>query len=170
MLFHRFEKMQKNNNNFLANRNFHSFFSNKKPKSLPSSKTSETAFKKYFKLTVSDQPLSPFRKAYEIWKTNPTARRIQHGGKWFFAIAFILFWKEGVAIPGQRNLRLLEIELRFKYVTRQSQEKDQDRFNRVLRYLNWKLEFANRHGMLMVKMIGHDLKYLTKLIKQSKEL
>ena len=78
----------------LQRRYFHSFF-NKKPK-----KANDTAFKKYFRLTIADQPISPFRKGYEIWKTNPIARKITNSFKWFFAIGFIFYWKEGTSLPG----------------------------------------------------------------------
>ena len=33
-------------------------------------KDNKSNFKKYFRLTIDDKPVSPFRKAYEVWKTN----------------------------------------------------------------------------------------------------
>ena len=73
-----------------------------------------SSFKKFFKLTVEDRPISPFRKGYEIWKTNPVARRLSMGLKWSFALGFVLWWKQGISIPGQYYMRLAEIELRYR--------------------------------------------------------
>lgn len=91
--------------------------------------------------------MSPFKKAYEVWKTNPTCRRIALMLKYAFALGFFFYWKSGVSLPGQKYLRLLEMELRFRYVTRKSQEglviAD------IVRYLNWKIEFAESHKMAL---------------------
>ena len=33
-------------------------------------KDNKSNFKKYFRLKIEDKPVSPYRKAYEVWKTN----------------------------------------------------------------------------------------------------
>ena len=55
-------------------------------------KDNKSNFKKYFRLTIDDKPVSPFRKAYEVWKTNPSIRKMKLGFKWILAIGFLLYF------------------------------------------------------------------------------
>lgn len=108
---------------------------------------------------LEDRPISPFRKAYEIWCTNPTARRISLGLKWLFAIGFLLYWKDGSSLPGQKYLRLLEMQGRFYSATRQGPESS-EYISTVVRYLSWKVEFAKRHGLLSAGLLAGDLNFV----------
>lgn len=117
-----------------------------------------SGFKRFFKLTVQDRPISPLRKAYEIYKTNPTIRRITMILKWTFALSFLLYYKQGVSLPGQYYFRLAEIELRFNFTTRAGQE--EHGIKSIVSFLHWKLQFCQSHDMLSVEMITNDLDYL----------
>ena len=81
-------------------------------------RSESSVFKRYFRVGLEDRAISPWRKAREVWKTNPTCRRISLLVKYTFAIGFIFYWKQGVSLPGQFYLRLLEMELRFRFATR----------------------------------------------------
>ena len=35
---------------------------------------------------------------------------------------------------------------------------------RVIRYLSWKVDYSRRHGLLSVRLLGDDLKYITQLL------
>ena len=50
------------------------------------------------------------------------------------------------------------------------ESKKNDRVARVIRYLNWKVEYASRHNMLSLKLISADLVYLTSFLKQRKDI
>ena len=58
-------------------------------------------------------------------------------------------------------MRLAEIELRFRLALRKNEELE---IKRVVRFLNWKIDFATLHGMLTVDMLANDLNYLREVI------
>ena len=41
---------------------------------------------------------------------------------------------------------------------------------KVIRYLSWKVDFARRHGLLSVRLVGDDLSYLGQLLDQRKTI
>ena len=141
---------------------FYSIF-NRKPKS----KKATSSFKSFFKLNPEDRQISQMKMAWEVWRLNPTCRRISLGLKWFFALGFFLYVKQGVSFPGQHYMRLFDLEMRFKYATRGSVKEEgtgTDRVGRIFRYFLWKIEYAQKHGMLSVQMLNSDLAYITQNI------
>ena len=58
-------------------------------------------------------------------------------------------------------MRLAEIELRFRLALRKNEELE---IKRVVRFLNWKIDFATLHGMFTVDLLANDLNYLREVI------
>ena len=46
--------------------------------------------------------------------------------KWSFALGFVLWWKQGISIPGQYYMRLAEIELSLEVLWQENDEAGDD--------------------------------------------
>ena len=101
--------------NLILKRAFHS--SPKKPLKPKTSNQQASSFKTFFRLRPEDRHLPLWRKCFEVWRTNPVAKRITLGLKCIFALGFFYVWTEGVRLPGQRYMRLAEMQLRFYQAT-----------------------------------------------------
>ena len=89
--------------------------------------------------------------------------------KYFFALGFLFYLKKGVSLPGQRYLRLFEMEVRYKFMVRNRSDGFGVPASNLVRYLHWKSEFVLTHNMMSAELLGSDLDYITGLLRQRSE-
>ena len=94
--------------------------------------------------------------------------------KWCFALTLLLYLKQGSSLPGQRYLRLLDMQIRYNVMVRSkvsltaNADKSSvsgDFVGRVVRYFHWKTEYALLHGILTEKLLASDLRYMANLVQ-----
>jgi len=91
----------------------------------------------------------------EVFKTNKKVRKAVHSLKFSVAFGLIFFIVPGTLVPGQYYCKLLTCEAaKAAYLRGGKQGKEDEHTGKFMRYLNWKLGYLKRNGMLGAELLA----------------
>jgi hypothetical protein len=93
-----------------------------------------------------------------------------HALKFTVAFGLIFFIVPGTLVPGQYYCKLLTCEVARRAYLRKSKESfDDEHSGKLVRFLNWKLGYLKRNGMLSSELLSNDLHTLCRQVDEASQ-
>lgn len=139
-------------------------------------KLTESQFKSFFKLGIKDRPIPLHTRFYFSLRSNRRLRKFLLYSKYGLAIGLLFFVTPGTFLPGQFYCKLLNCHVMKVLYVRNSygaivdllsggiNQDNKVYTSRFIKYLNWKINYLNRNGMLSSELLAQDINQMCFLI------